>query len=294
VADLRQHPEVDDVLLVTRDEAVSEWLEIHAATFAGDEANLEAAMAEVPASIRVLVHEDTDRRAFGESLSDGLLRREGQPEPHPVIRVTVNMTDSRNADVIDASTDSEPQPDLEPGPISDEQFAELIGHAEPGFATGSGRLIASVEQDGFGVLSLYNWEAVPPGIEEHRYCVGAIGDAAYQQFFDGKPLVLGAGATCSQDAELLQFGLVSGSACVPRVESLFAFYGLDATVATVEIALTDGSTTRLTPVNGAVLFAWEGSQGLTSMTLNDGASAEMVSRVQAEWTKYGLAAERCP
>jgi hypothetical protein len=295
MAELRQHPEVNDLLLVTRDQAVSEWLEIHAATFGGDEASLQAAMAEVPASIRLLVHEEADRRAFGESLAEELLRREGQPEPHPVIRVIVNIGNNGDPGGTEASSEPKPRQALELGPISDAEFADLVGAPAPNpeMLEDSARLVAVFEQAGFGVLSLYTYETDI----EHRgdvwYCVGAVGDPAFGQTFDGKALVLGVGETCSREAEILQFGLLSGSACVPRVESLFALYGLDETVSRVDIALTDGSTARLTPINGAILFAWDGPPGMASMTLNDDADPEMASRVQAELSVYGLAEDRC-
>lgn len=86
-------PEVEDVAIVTRDEAVAEWLELRAATFGDDEASIQGAIAEVGASIRLLVHEETDRIALGEAIAGQLLRQEGQSEPHPVIRVVVNMND---------------------------------------------------------------------------------------------------------------------------------------------------------------------------------------------------------
>jgi hypothetical protein len=182
-----------------------------------------------------------------------------------------------------------------PRRVTDEEFAAAAGGQVPGLIPGSATLVATVEQEGFGWLSLYTYEedlslsGAPDELAGRRdpYCVTAFGDVAYAQEFDGKPLQLGAGASCGPTAEHFEFGLEAGSVCVPRVESMFALYGLDATVTTVTFTMTDGTAVEVEPVNGTVLFAWHGSRGLAAVGLDEDADRGLQERVAELIASYG-------
>jgi hypothetical protein len=181
-----------------------------------------------------------------------------------------------------------------PRRVTDEEFAVAQGAPVPDLIPGSATLVATIEQEGFGWLSLYTYEADfslngEPDDEtaDRWYCVTAFGDMAYAQEFDGKPLRLGAGGSCGPTAEHFEFGLEAGSVCVPLVESMFALYGLDATVTTVTFTMTDGKAVEVEPVNGAVLFAWHGSRGLAAVDLDDDADRGLQWRVAELIASYG-------
>jgi hypothetical protein len=191
----------------------------------------------------------------------------------------------------------EPSPTTAPseGPrrVTDEEFAAAQASPVPALIPGSATLVATIEQEGFGWLSLYTYEedlslvGAPDELGGNRYCVTAFGDVAYAQEFDGKPLQLGAGGSCRPTAEHFEFGLEAGSVCVPRVESLFALYGLDATVTTVTFTMTDGTAVAVEPVNGTVLFAWHGSRGLAAVGLDEDADRGQRERVAELIESYG-------
>jgi hypothetical protein len=91
MTELRQRPEVDEVLLVTREQAVSEWSAHRSEAFGDDKANLDAAVAGVTASIRLLVHDGTDRLTLGQALADDYLDQHDRVDTTPVRRITVNV-----------------------------------------------------------------------------------------------------------------------------------------------------------------------------------------------------------
>jgi hypothetical protein len=91
MTELRQRPEVDEVLLVTREQAVSEWSAHRAEAFGDDETSLDAALAGVTASIRLLVRDGTDRLTLGQALADDYLDQHDRADTTPVRRITVNV-----------------------------------------------------------------------------------------------------------------------------------------------------------------------------------------------------------
>jgi hypothetical protein len=276
IAEVAGWDEVEQVVYFTREAALAEFREL----FADQDAVLRVVENDpsiLPASIRLILVQGADRSEIARRL-------EALPG---VSRVSTADEDVDPAVVADTSVEITVATWPVIGrPFPDDEF-EAVTLERP--VPGTVRLVAAREQEGFGTLSLFFYHTEPqPGFERDGTwaCFTAVAHIGTER------TGVGAGSECvpldRAPAEWFERGFAAGGSCLPRKAGMVALYGLDASVGTAEVVLSDGRSVVVDPVDGTLLLAWSGADvlpGIAEVRLQE-ASAELAGWLRERLASY--------